>query len=313
MAQIIKQTEQGTYAQDTRIEHDPERLRALTHPLRWSIMEKLSEAPRYPADLASELDCSVQSVYYHINTLHDLGLIQVTERQERGGSVAKFYEPVDTSFTLELPGGESVKTDIPLYDRDRQLRRFFRPITGGSSIEGHIVVGSPEPHGPHQVRGKDGHHAVDLAATLGRLAEPGDELTKLDVEVTNEQLLGQNLILIGGPLTNTVTGEFNAQLPIRFDEETFPYRGIVSSQSGDVYTDDTVGMVVKMRNPRATDRFIYLVAGNRAAGTRAAVMAITSDAASVLEEYEDEDMWGCVVKGKDMDGDGHIDAVERLE
>lgn len=313
MAQIIKQTEQGTYAQDTRIEHGPERLRVLTHPLRWSIMSKLSEEPRYPADLASDLDCSVQSVYYHIDMLHDEGLIKVAERQERGGSVAKFYEPVDSSFTLELPGGESVKTDIPLYDRDKQLRQFFGPLTGGSTIDGHIVVGSPEPHGPHQVRGKDGHHAVDLAATLGRLAEPNDELTKLDVEVMNERLMDRSLVIIGGPLTNTVTGEFNDALPVRFDRETFPYRGIVSSKTGERYTDDTVGMVAKMRNPNATDEFVYVVAGNRAAGTRAAVMAVTSETQVVLEGYDGEDTWGCVVRGKDMNGDGRIDAIEKIE
>ena len=313
MAQIVKRTEQGTYAQDTRIEHDPERMRVLTHPLRWSIMTKLAEEPRYPADLADELDCSVQSVYYHINELNDHGLVTVAQRQERGGSVAKFYEPTDTTFTLEIPGGRSVKTDIPLYDRDTQLREFFGPLTGGSTIAGHIVVGSPEPHGPHQVRGKDGHYAVDLAATLGRLAEPGDALTKLDVEVTNEQLLDQTLILIGGPLTNTMTSEFNNDIPVRFDTETFPYRGIISDQTGKRYTDETVGMIAKMRNPRNTENFIYLIAGNRGPGTRAAVMGITSRNETILDDYDGEDTWVAVVQGKDMDGDGHIDAVERLE
>lgn len=312
MTRLIDERDGEYISFDVELFEDPDALSAIKPGLRWDVLRELARRPQYPAAIADALDEPDQKVYYHIDQLRDAGVIEVASREERSGSIAKYYRPVADAFALRLPGAEGQLAEQAFEQRQPHLRRLLRPFVANGRIECSIVVGSPEPHGPHQVRGKDGHYALDLAAAIGRLGEQQDDIAALDVDIKNENRMGENMILVGGPLTNVVTAEFNQYFPVHFDQETFPYRRLVSEQTGEEYDDDAIGVIAKTRNPEDPDSAVLMVAGVRNTGTLSAIKAFRSPE-RIFEDYEGEDTWARVVRGRDMDGDGRIDDVQLVE
>ncbi|MDY6778228.1 MAG: S-layer protein [Candidatus Nanohaloarchaea archaeon] len=313
MTRLVRQRDGDYYFKETLLENQPERFKALTNDTRWRILKLLAERPRYPAGIADELDMDEQKIYYHIRKLREQDLIEEHAREERRGSIAKYYRPTAYAFTLDLPHGEEQRARFPQDPEDSDLQGFLTPFVSNGSLNCTIVVGSPDPHGPHQVRGKDGHYAVDLAARLGGFGSTDGSVTSLDVEIKNEEAYGQHLILVGGPLTNVITADLNSYLPVRFEQQHFPYRKLISDQTGNEYSDEAAGLIARIRHPENSQYAVLIVAGVRHTGTKAAVMAITDHAAKVFSDYEGEENWARVVQGRDMDGDGKIDDIEILE
>ena len=59
--------------------------KALSHPLRATILNALADREASPVELAREMKESLPSVSYHVRALHKLGAIAlVRERQVRG-------------------------------------------------------------------------------------------------------------------------------------------------------------------------------------------------------------------------------------
>ncbi|MDY6766205.1 MAG: helix-turn-helix domain-containing protein [Candidatus Nanohaloarchaea archaeon] len=313
MARLVTEKDGETYYKTVRIEDSPAALRGLLNDTRWEILKLLAERPRYPAEMADELDMHEQKVYYHVRELEDAGMITVAEREERGGAVAKYYTVEDYAYALELPYGDERLADFSLAEEPEQLRTFLHPFVANGAINADIVVGSPDPHGPHQVRSRDAHLASDLSLFLGQYGSFERMRTREDVAVKNSGDFSGNLVLVGGPLTNMVTAEVNPHLPVKFETENFPFRKLVSEATGDVYDDDAHGFIARAPNPDDPGSYVLVLAGVRLKGTRAAVMALTEQHDRVLADYDGEDKWGAVVQGRDMDGDGAIDDIEVLE
>jgi DNA-binding transcriptional ArsR family regulator len=313
VARLLKEKDGDRYYKEVRIEDDPGALKGLLNETRWKIMRLLAERPRYPAEIADRLDMHEQNVYYHIRELADAGIIEVVDREERGGAVAKYYDVVADGFVLELPYGDTRMTDISMTAEPGYIRDFLRPFVMDGRITTRIVVGAPDPHGPHQVRARDAHLATDIGLFLGQYGSLSGRKTVLDVDVKAAEAFDGNMVLLGGPLTNMVTAKFNAHMPVKFRTEQFPFRELESVQSGETYTEDAVGFINTFPNPVDPESAVLAVAGVRMKGTTAAVLALTEFTDDVLGPYEDEDKWGTVVKGRDMDGDGEIDAIDVLE
>lgn len=313
MVRLLKEVDDSTVYKEVQLEQDPERLRGLLNETRWKIMQLLAERPRYPAEIADQLDLQEQNVYYHIRELKESGMIEVVERKERGGATAKYYDVTAYAYALELPFGDEYIADFSVTDQPPQLKSFLHPFIHNGKLNARIVVGSPDPHGPHQVRARDSHLATDIAAFIGQFGAFTERCTVQDVDVKSAESYDGNMILLGGPLTNMVTSEVNAHLPVKFRQENFPFRTIVSTQTGTEYTDDSIGFLAKVPNPHDPESSVLVVAGVRMKGTQAAVLALTEQYDNVLADYDGEEKWGVIVKGKDMDGDGDIDAVEVVE
>ncbi len=312
MDRLLKERDGGYYTKKTVTEQDPGKLKALSNTTRWKIVKSVAEKPKYPAQIADELGISEQNIYYHIKQLRDSSILKKISQEERGGSLAKYYALNAPAYTLDVPGTDETPADLPMQQTDSSSR-FLSPFIRNGKINCTVVVGSPDPHGPHQVRGRDGHYAVDLAAYLGRHGTADTNITALDVEVRNEEAYSDNLLLVGGPLTNTLTAEFNPYLPVRFEQENFPYRHLVSDQTGNEYKEENIGLIAKTRNPKDQNKFIIVIAGIRNQATRAAVMGLTQHPEKILGDYEGEETWARVVQGLDMDGDGKIDEIEIVE
>ena len=58
---------------------------------------------------------------------------------------------------------------------------------------------------------------------------------------------------------------------------------------------------------------IVVLAGNKAVGTKACVLALTSFWKKTLQGYRDGETFTAVIQGFDLDGDGKVDSIEVME
>jgi len=296
----------------------PERLKTLANKLSWQILRLIAEHEMYPIEIAKKLGIHEQKVYYHIRKLAEAGVIKKVREEEKKGAIARYYQTAYPAFGVELPIGSRKITALKTPEMDEKLKQFFSPFLTNSVFEGKIVVGSPDPHGPFKARARDGHYAAYLSLFLGRYVElPDDFAVKLDVDVKVEKEEKNNLILVGGPGTNLLTEEINEYLPTRFSvkstEQGFLFGGLISQQTSNVYTSDNIGLIAKIANPWDKTRQIIVIAGNKAIGTKACVLALTKFWKETLKNFNGTDSFAAVIQGFDLDGDGKVDAIEVLE
>lgn len=269
------------------------------------IMHLLVKEPLYPSEIAKRLKVHEQKVYYHIRNLEKAGVVEVVKRETRQGALARYYQASQPAFVVRFK--ELEKTHK--LGEMRNGSAFLEPFIQDGKLNAQLIVGSPDPHGPAKARSRDGYYGMDLALFLGTFLNyvPGS-VVKLDTEV-RESDLRDNLILIGGHIVNKVTERVNDKLPLRFTEE-----GIRSGISHELYPADECGLVVKTRNPFNADKSILVVAGNRFAGTRAAIIAFLKHFERLQEgNIHQPSTKACVVEGVDLDSDGIIDDVEFRE
>ncbi len=297
---------------------DQKRLKAVLNKLSWRILELLGDKEMYPLEIAKKLKVHEQKVYYHIRKLAKAGAVKVVREEKKKGATAKYYKTSFPAFGVELPFGYRKVRTISIPNIDKKLRRFFSPFLKDGNFDGKIVVGSPDPHGPFKARARDGHYASYLALFLGQFVElPEDFTVKLDVDVKAEKEEDNNLILVGGPGTNLITQEVNEFLPIRFNmmpsEHGFLLGGLVSEKTGNVYTSDVIGVLARIVNPWDKEKRIIVIAGNKAVGTKACVIALAKFWKEALRNFVDEEKFATVIRGFDLDGDGKVDSIDVLE
>jgi DNA-binding transcriptional ArsR family regulator len=73
---------------------DPAVIKALTHPLRISILNSLEERVASPSELADELGAPLGNVSYHVRQLAALGLIKLVKKTPRRGAIEHHYKAV---------------------------------------------------------------------------------------------------------------------------------------------------------------------------------------------------------------------------
>jgi hypothetical protein len=56
-----------------------------------------------------------------------------------------------------------------------------------------------------------------------------------------------------------------------------------------------------------------VLAGNKAVGTKACVLALTNFWKETLQGYRDDDTFAVAIQGFDLDGDGKVDSIEVME
>lgn len=302
---MVEFIRQGERLADAR-ELGEEELKALNDETRLEIIRILSKNPGYPSKIADKLKISKQKAYYHFEKLKEADLLEQHHQEKRSGGLATYYKPVNSGLILDL-GGEGRKIFVP--ERTDSLDKFLYPLVDNGQLNGKIVVGSPDQHGPDQVRARDGHLAAELSMKIGGYASREEETVALDTEVVRDSSFDTSLLLLGGVLTNTVMKKFNSEFAAKFSGDSFPYHEIETPNSN--YTEETIGIVTKAENPEEPESSIYAVAGIRNAGTRAAVKAF-KNLEDLVEGYRGGGFYA-VVRGLDMDGDGKIDDYKVLE
>ncbi len=276
-------------------------LKAATSPLAQKILSLLARSPRYSHELAKALGMHEQKIYYHMRKLESAGLITIERREEHGGATAKYYRASAPAFTVLLAEPKPTNTITHI---DSATRSLLEPFIIDGKADFLIVIGSPQAHGPSMVQARDGGYAIDLALFLGSYLNGSPEpVVKLDTEFKKEDWQ-RNLIVIGGPIVNTVAAEINRHLLIRFSEDG---KTIIDTRTKSKYANDQVGIIVKGENPRARKRAVLFIAGRRQAGTKAAILAFFKHLAAIATNPV------CVVEGRDLDSDGVVDDAHLIE
>lgn len=282
-----------------------ENLNGINRKIRIDILSLLSEKPMYPMELAKKLNLHEQKVYYHIKEMQKSGVISVFEKTEIRGTTAKKYKPTAMNFGVALKNNWR-EFGLLKKSQDEKVTNFLQPFVENGKLNCSIIVGSPDPHGPHKARARDGHYAVDLGLFLGNYCSLKRGFSvKLDVDAE----FNENMILVGGPVTNLINTKVNEHLPVRFSDQK-PW-GIMGKFKH--YSDDACGLIAKIPNPFDKNYTIMVLAGIRFIGTKVAVMALTRYTKLVLNRFSEQKEFSCVVQGFDMDGDGKIDSIEVLE
>jgi DNA-binding transcriptional ArsR family regulator len=305
---VVKKSK-GEVSSISTKEIDLKQIKPLGSELAHKILHLLAKNPSYPMDLAKQLKVNEQKVYYHIRNLERSRLIEVIKTETVQGAVANFYALVEPSFVVRF---QDFETTTKMGVIEEQPKKFLDPFIENGKLNSLIIVGSPDPHGPEKARSRDGYYGIDLGLFLGTFLNYIPSLNvKLDTE-TREEDLKQNLILIGGPVVNTITGKINSKLPIKFDKDN--NWNIVSSISKKTYHSDEMGVIVKMKNPFNSKKSILLVAGKRYSGTRAVMIAFLKHFKEIFagNKYNNK-ILAKVVEGIDLDSDGQVDEIEILE
>lgn len=281
-----------------------EELKAISNPLRFKILQLLSEEPSYPLELARRLKAGEQLVYYHISQLKKQGLIKEIDTVRKRGIYATRYGLDVDGFVImyrkDPHGGYVAKPPSPVFN---QIFEKDRPV--------YLILSSPEPHGPFRSRGRDHYLAAQLSFLLG--ASYGNRTrfevvldTQMDVDLTNA-----NLIVFGGPAVNMFTASVNDELPVYFDIRKD--NAIISRLSMKMYNDDNCGLIELVKNPRGDGKML-LIAGKHLSGTKASMTALLNKPLEVARpNMYDKATIAHVVEGIDGDGDGEIDDAVILE
>jgi DNA-binding transcriptional ArsR family regulator len=286
-------------------ELDLERVKSLTDSTRREILEILAEEESYPLEVSRELGIDKQKAYYHFKKLENSGLVEKVKSRKVSGGSATYYRTSAPAFVYDLGYGGD---EIFIPEAGPGIKSFLGDVLG-EELDYRIVVGSPEEHGPDQVSARDGHLAGEVAAKLGSYGKSSGKSVFLDTEIFRRDDFSGNLFLVGGVLTNTVTKKFNEEFPASFEGESFPYREIRTPESS--YSEENIGVMAKTENPEDSDSSIFMVAGVRNQGTRAAVVAF-KNLEDIVEDYEEGEFYR-VVRGLDLDGDGEVDDFEVVE
>jgi len=308
MDSYILREKDGRYlVSEAAIVDNPDALKLIDHPIRLKILKMLAKTPMYPAEIAKELKMHEQKVYYHIKQMTISGILAVVEKNEIRGAVAKKLAPKVLNFAFTLSKDWKDVSNI-IKKQNEDIVRFLDPFVSEGALNSDIVVGSPDPHGPHKARARDGHYAIDLAFFLGNHSMLKEEFsTKLDVDV--DLRTSTNIILVGGPVTNLLVSKINDFLPARFSDKK-PW-GIITKRN--TYTEESNGLIARIKNPYNPENYIMVIAGIRFIGTKAAVLAITRHTKEVIHRYTGQKEFYAIVQGFDLDGDGKIDGIEVLE
>jgi DNA-binding transcriptional ArsR family regulator len=316
---LLKEEENQQQIKEITLMPTPQTLRMVVGDLSWKILALLNQKAMYPLEAARQLGMHEQKVYYHIRKLEKAGAVIVEREEKRKGATAKYYRTVSPAFGIEFPNGYRNMQRLSTVTVSQQIQAFFKEFLDANGVfDGKIVVGSPTPHGPFRTSARDGHYAAQLTFFLGQFAKlPKESAIKLDSDVKAEKEEKNNLILVGGPGTNLLTQEVNDYLPVRFcmqsSAQGYLFGGLVSQHTGRTYTADVAGLIAKIQNPWDNTKSIIVLAGNKAVGTKACALALTSFWKKTLHNYQADTPFSAVIQGLDLDGDGKVDAIEVSE
>ncbi len=284
----------------------PKKARILSHNIRWKIMELLiNDETLYIKSIAKTLGLSEQKIHYHVTLLRDEGFLIPTKVVHIKRGRAKLFKPVSSNFLLTL--GKK----IPSLSETAFGILFEKEFVDQGQFNGKIIVGSVEPHGNYDAVSRDGYLAGDLCLYIGTHLPLQQGITHNHFVCTDLDYIPrnrnhrENLIIIGGHITNILTSQYNNVLKSKFDINFLENR-IVGIKNE--FTQPTHGMIAKFKNPLRKNSWILVLAGVGSLGTRAAIHSIIFDCCEILGS---EDEFISIIQGESKDG-VHISGVKGL-
>ena len=78
--------------------HETRMMKALSHPLRWRILEALAAGPASPSMIATELGEPLGNVSYHVKILLQYDAIELVETRPVRGALEHVYRAIERPF-----------------------------------------------------------------------------------------------------------------------------------------------------------------------------------------------------------------------
>lgn len=143
----------------------------------------------------------------------------------------------------------------PINDVSRQNDEGIKPML--------IIYGTqnPDPTGTESDK-QTAYRFRDLCKDRG-----SDVNVKADKEVTEADIEKYNLVLYGGPVSNSIVAEINNELPIKFEKINGEWN-IVAGRNK--FTGDDVGLIMACPNPLYPSNYVLIYAGLTRDGTEKA-------------------------------------------
>ena len=127
---IVKEKDNKLVYSDTLIVDNPASLKLVDHPIRMQILQLLAKEPMYPAELARKLKLHEQKVYYHIKQMTNSGLLEIVEKKEVRGTMAKKMAPKVLNFSFTLSKDWKTLSNLVEKKDDAMVNflKSFRPL-----------------------------------------------------------------------------------------------------------------------------------------------------------------------------------------
>ena len=309
MKTYILKTDSGEYfVNDTKIIQDGKTLKEVTNEASIAAAIALGKHPMTAEGVAKALKVSKKSALRILNNLRDAGIVDAAEMRQKKPEKAQYVRKTNSlSFQYS-----DAHVKLNLREKgidDEQTAKFYRKFIKDGRFDGYICVGSTDPHGEYKAVSRDTHYALYLSMFLGQFVDlPKAFPIVLDTDVIAKNLFKNNLIVVGGPVTNLVTRDINMHLPVKFVKE----EGWTLKDRNGIHSRDYEGVVESIKNPFDKTKDIILFGGVRHIGTLAAILAGTKFNRLTFRDYNEERAWSVLVRGYDIDGDGEIDSVEMM-
>lgn len=152
-----KRDHKGT-ADDVRLH------KALSHPLRQTLLEALQRRVASPSELAEELGEPIGNVSYHVKVLAENDAIELVKTAPAGGAIEHFYRATARSY----------------FD-DEQWARL--PLSARRGLTGQTL--------------QDIWRDLAASAAAGQLDEPTTHITRSPLELDDEAYQELNELLLG--------------------------------------------------------------------------------------------------------------------
>lgn len=81
--------------------NDLEQIRLLADPFKLQLLQAFAEAPKTTKRVAAELGESITKLYRHIDALHDAGLLEVVQEEQKRGTIERTFRAVAQRFEAE--------------------------------------------------------------------------------------------------------------------------------------------------------------------------------------------------------------------
>jgi DNA-binding transcriptional ArsR family regulator len=86
---------------DVFVLRELDQLKAMSDPLRLSVLGQTVRGPVTIAQVAERLEENPRKLYYHFTELERLGLIQIVETRQKGNLIEKWYQAVAKFFSVD--------------------------------------------------------------------------------------------------------------------------------------------------------------------------------------------------------------------
>jgi DNA-binding transcriptional ArsR family regulator len=122
---------------------DESLIKALSHPLRWRIVETVVErGEASPVELARLLDEPLATVSHHTRVLRDNGCIELTRTEPRRGAVEHYYRAIMPAFFDDEQWGQ-----VPVVLRRGIAGQLFRRVFKDAAAAGGAgAFDAPDAH-----------------------------------------------------------------------------------------------------------------------------------------------------------------------